>query len=89
MALSYTDLVERFCGNKVETGFGLALQKARIKQGLTQQEAARLAGIDPGTLARWERSEHQPPRWMRPKLDQLCNILAVENIEAWYTGEGN
>ena len=26
------------------------MRKARVKQGLTEAEAARLAGIDPGTL---------------------------------------
>jgi transcriptional regulator with XRE-family HTH domain len=28
--------------------------------GLTQKEAARQIGVDPGTLARWERDEREP-----------------------------
>jgi len=34
--------------------------QCRIALGLSQKEAARRMGVDPCTLARWERSEREP-----------------------------
>jgi transcriptional regulator with XRE-family HTH domain len=38
------------------------LRLARKVQGLTQKEMARRLGIDPTTLARWERGKSRPSR---------------------------
>ena len=34
------------------------LVRTRVSRGLNQKEAAKLIGVDPSTLARWERGEH-------------------------------
>lgn len=53
LGLDYAALIERVAPARPDqTGFGATLRNARGKKGLTQKQAARLAGIDPGTLAR-------------------------------------
>ena len=52
--LDFSEIVDRFYGIEEQASTGLDLQKKRVKKGLTQEEAARAAGIDPGTLRRWE-----------------------------------
>jgi len=75
LGLSYPETVDRFGPVNAHTHFGAMARKARMKMVLTQEQAARLAGIDPGTLGRWERSERQPPEWMRSKYAALCEAL--------------
>ena len=41
--------------------FAAKLRRIRIKLGLTQVEAARIAGSTGNSLARWERGERCPP----------------------------
>jgi DNA-binding XRE family transcriptional regulator len=41
-------------------GWGERLVRHRTTPGLSQKEAAKRFGIDPGTLARWERGEREP-----------------------------
>ncbi len=83
LGLDYPSLVETFgLASTCDTqSFGATLRMARVKRGLTQERAARLAGIDPSTLARWEKSRHQPPDWMRYKLDRLTELLGLTTIK--------
>jgi transcriptional regulator with XRE-family HTH domain len=39
---------------------GGRLVRRQTTLGLSQQESARRIGVDPGTLARWERGEREP-----------------------------
>ena len=39
---------------------GEQLVRQRTSLGLSQKEAAERLGVDPGTLARWERCERDP-----------------------------
>ena len=41
-------------------GWGERLVRHRTTLGLSQEEAARRLGVDPSTLARWERGEREP-----------------------------
>jgi site-specific DNA recombinase len=41
-------------------GWGERLVRQRTALGLTQKESAQRLGVDPGTLARWERGETEP-----------------------------
>ncbi len=76
LGLNHTGVVETFdpAPNSDEEGFRVTLRTARLKKGLTQETAARLAEIDPGTLARWERYEKEPPSRIR-QLDSPNRAL--------------
>ena len=41
---------------------GQKIAAFRRLRGLTQKELARRLGVDPSTVASWERSEHRPSR---------------------------
>jgi predicted transcriptional regulator len=41
-------------------GVAEQLLRHRTALGMTQKDAAREVGVDPGTLARWERGEREP-----------------------------
>jgi len=43
----------------------------RRLQGLTQKKLARRLGVDPSTIASWERSEHQPPERLLQRLNEI------------------
>jgi transcriptional regulator with XRE-family HTH domain len=45
-----------------------ALREARKTAGLTQQQAAALARVDPQTISRWERGERAPSHGEREYL---------------------
>ncbi len=79
LRLDYGNIAARFGLEPLDNavGFGAALREARIKMGSTQEEAARLAGIDLGTLARWEKSDHEPPVWMGRKLSEVRRVLGT------------
>jgi len=48
----------------------------RMIYGLSQERLARYLGIDPGTLARWERDEKQPAKALLDKLNVLFTSFA-------------
>jgi transcriptional regulator with XRE-family HTH domain len=50
---------------------GETLAMARQYRGMTQAAMARLLGVDPATLARWERDERQPLRLYRKRLEEV------------------
>jgi len=50
------------------TGWGERLVQRRMILGLSQKEAAKRLGIDPSTLARWERGERVPTGGFRPRV---------------------
>jgi site-specific DNA recombinase len=52
------------------------LIRQRTSLGLTQRDAAKLIGVDPCTLARWERGERQPTGAL---LAQAQRFLSREN----------
>lgn len=39
---------------------GKQLRKKRLAAGLTQAELAQAAGVDRGTILRWEAGKHRP-----------------------------
>ena len=62
--LAYMPAIIEFLGyNPLPPATTLAerLVRGRTSLGLTQKEAARRMGVDPTTLARWERGEKEPP----------------------------
>jgi len=65
---------------------GERLVRHRKTLGMSQKEAAHQLGVDPGTLARWERGEREPAgdhlveaspisrRWWRPPQRTACRL---------------
>ena len=49
------------------------LVRHRTSLGLSQKEAATRIGIDPGTLARWERGEREPTGVLRGTVERFLS----------------
>jgi transcriptional regulator with XRE-family HTH domain len=61
--IGYMPAIIRFLGYNPlpqADGWGGKLVRQRTTQGLSQKEAAKGIGVDPATLARWERGEREP-----------------------------
>jgi transcriptional regulator with XRE-family HTH domain len=61
--LAYMPAIIRFLGYNPlppAKGWAARLVQSRTVLGLSQNEAAEHMGVDPGTLARWERGEREP-----------------------------
>ncbi len=56
------------------TTLGEKIKQYRIQKGLSLRKLAKELGIDPGTLARWERSEANP----RGKLKRGMNSFLMD-----------
>lgn len=56
---------------------GLAgrLKAVRLRLGLTQAELAARAGLDEGSICRWESGWRQPSRWMAGRLTLILDRL--------------
>jgi transcriptional regulator with XRE-family HTH domain len=52
------------------------LRAARLRAGLTQSQAARLLGVQPGSVARWEQGGSVPPAAAEAPLTRE-RVLAV------------
>lgn len=62
-SIGYMPTIIRFLGYNPlpkATTMGARLVRHRTTLGLSQAEAAKRIGVDPGTLARWERDEREP-----------------------------
>ena len=75
--LSYENVLERLASDLSGQGFGPRLSKARIIRALKQEEAATLAGMDPTTLMKRERSPAVPAKWMQDKYKKLGQVLGI------------
>jgi transcriptional regulator with XRE-family HTH domain len=49
-------------------GLGGRLARQRTSLGMTQKAAAKCLGVDPSTLARWERGEREPQGVFRERV---------------------
>jgi transcriptional regulator with XRE-family HTH domain len=77
--LEYMPAIIRFLGyNPLPPGKGWAerLVRCRTALGLSQEEAAEHIGVDPCTLARWERGEREPTSRFAARVSTF--VSAVE-----------
>ena len=51
----------------------ITLRAARLNAGMTQTEAAKVAGVTVGTMSRWERGETKIPANVLAKLCDAYN----------------
>lgn len=58
------------------TTMGERIRQYRIQAGLSLRKLAKGLGIDPATLARWERGESQPRGKLKKRINSFLNILA-------------
>ena len=61
--IRYMPAIIRFLGYNplpAATAWGDRLVRQRTSLGLSQKESAGRIGVDPGTLAKWERGEREP-----------------------------
>ena len=52
----------------------LSLKQLRLLAGLTQKEAARLIGVSPVSLCKWESGVFKPTPDKREKLASIYNV---------------
>jgi transcriptional regulator with XRE-family HTH domain len=61
-----------------------ALAERREILGYSQETLARILGVEPTTVGRWERGETSPQPWTRPKLADALTI-SVEDLDTLLT----
>jgi DNA-binding XRE family transcriptional regulator len=64
---------------------GAQLVQRRTALGLTQKELAKRLGVDPGTLARWERGEREPAGRFAESVERFLRG-AVTNTDMRHAG---
>ncbi len=65
---------------------GERLVRHRTSLGMMQGEAAKRLGVDPGTLARWERGEREPTGVVLGRVQRLLNDEEAADLEARRVG---
>jgi transcriptional regulator with XRE-family HTH domain len=68
--------------NNEESTLGEAIKAYRLRHGLSQKKMARALGIDPTTLARWEKTKTTPSKKLGRRLSDLLgtkDFRAVQN----------
>jgi DNA-binding XRE family transcriptional regulator len=59
----------------IQKSLGQQLIEYRKTQGLSQRKLAKLLGIDPETLGRWERNEGRPERKLKIRVEPFLRTL--------------
>jgi transcriptional regulator with XRE-family HTH domain len=63
-------------------GWGERLLRRRTSLGLSQKAAAKRLGVDPSTLARWERGEREPAGALLSKVQSFCDGFEAKSSPA-------
>jgi transcriptional regulator with XRE-family HTH domain len=67
-------------------GFGEQLVQRRVALGLSQKEAAKRIGVDPGTLAKWERGEREPTGRSQELVKRFLDAGKTEDSDVQRVG---
>ena len=67
-------------------GWGGRLVRHRTSLGMTQEEAAKRLGVDPGTLARWERGEREPTGMALSRVKRFLEDEEASDLDARRVG---
>ncbi|MBV9012073.1 MAG: helix-turn-helix domain-containing protein [Pseudonocardiales bacterium] len=69
-------------------GLGIVKRRALVQRrqlvGHSQETVARLVGVEPTTVGRWERGETSPQPWCRPKLAEALGV-SLEELDVLLT----
>ncbi len=57
------------------TGLGERIKQYRIQKGLSLRRLAKEMGVDPGTLARWEKNKRKSNRRLKRLLESVLSVL--------------
>jgi transcriptional regulator with XRE-family HTH domain len=69
--------------------FDQQIVRARQRVGLSQKALAQHLGVDPGTLAKWERGEREPaPEYRQQLFDFFMTAVPYDRVEPG-RGEGS
>lgn len=80
--IRYMPAIIRFLGYNplpAAEGWAFRLVQSRTILGQSQKEAARQIGVDPDTLARWERGEREPTGAFLGRVKRFLELVAVAN----------
>jgi DNA-binding XRE family transcriptional regulator len=61
-----------------------AFAQRRQLVGHSQETLARILGVEPTTVGRWERGETSPQPWCRPKLADALGV-SLEELDTMLT----
>jgi DNA-binding transcriptional regulator YiaG len=87
--IAYMPAVIEFLGYNplpVVERLGAQLVQRRTALGLTQKELAKRLGVDPGTLARWERGEREPAGRFAESVKRLLDAAKTEDADVRRAG---
>ena len=65
---------------------GGRLVRRQTTLGLSQQESARRIGVDPGTLARWERGEREPAGGLLGRVKRFLDDEEAQRLDSRRVG---
>jgi len=71
-----------------ESAFGEAIKAYRLRHGLSQKKLAKALGIDPTTLARWEKGRSKPGAILSRRLAKLLGSSAAGVLQRIPTDAG-
>ena len=58
----------------------------RTSMEMTQGEAAKRRGLNPGTLAKWERGEREPAESLLGRVERFCCDEEAPDLDARRVG---
>ena len=59
------------------------VREYRLRENMTQDELARLLGVDRSNIAKWEAGVHKPHADMLVRLSQLMQCSLDEMLGKW------
>ena len=62
------------------------LVRRRTTLGITQEDSAKRLGVDPSTLARWERGQREPTGTLLNRVKQFLKDETVEPLASRLVG---
>ena len=71
---------------RLRTAWASVLIRHRTALGLWQEEAATRVGVDPSTLAKWERGEHQPAGAILSRVRRFLEDGREDTLESCRAG---
>lgn len=87
--MGYTFRIVNSMKDKIAENISSEIKQKRISLGLTQGQLAKILGVSPNTLARWERGELKPRSIgaILITLDKLHENFTIQKLSPTIAGE--